>query len=235
MFQDFVPLKSRKFRWEPDGKKEPKKRVTSVDERLKIIDDEVGAPVVDSSECKEPTREPVIPEGVDLPPSLNYSFKPFASDKNKQDRYEKFLMFKKLGLKGNSILLFKFIQYWVQIIEFCTLHGLLLTTVLFADRLAAIQPSSMTEWEKEREKSEFEQASRLYRPLSEDMADRFTTGAQEDALDILTPVAKTMSTEQQTMKEAAAKKMYGVLTRRKFSWIPERILCKRFNVPEPAM
>ncbi len=91
----------------------------------------------------------------------------------------------------------------------------------------------MTEWEKEREKSEFEQAAKLYRPLSEDMASRFTVGTQEDVHDILKPVEKTANLGQQVLIEAARQKKYGRLTRKKHQWIPDKLLCKRFNVPEP--
>lgn len=93
----------------------------------------------------------------------------------------------------------------------------------------------MTEWEKEREKSEFEQASRLYRPLSDDLACRFTTGVQrEDVHDILAPVEKSVDSEMETLKSAVANKMFGPLTRRKFDWMPDRVICKRFNIPEPG-
>lgn len=93
----------------------------------------------------------------------------------------------------------------------------------------------MTAWQKERERTEFEQAARLYRPLSQDMADRFTSGGvQEDLHDILMPVERSVNLELQTRQEAARKKLFGVLTRRKYGWAPDRVLCKRFNIPEPA-
>lgn len=35
-------------------------------------------------------------------------------------------------------------------------------------------------------------------------------------------------------KEAAVKmKMFGKLTRETFEWHPDKLLCKRFNVPDP--
>lgn len=92
----------------------------------------------------------------------------------------------------------------------------------------------MTEWEKEREKTEFEQAARLYQPLSDDLACRFTSGSQlEDVHDLLTPVEKVIDPEVETMKNAVANKMFGAFTRKKYEWIPDKVLCKRFNVPEP--
>lgn len=99
-----MPLKSRKFRWESGVKHEPKKKITSVDERLRIMNDDVDTRKADKNDTTETNQEPVIPESVDqipLPATPNYSFKPFSNDQDKQSRYEKFLMFKKLGLKSN--------------------------------------------------------------------------------------------------------------------------------------
>lgn len=92
----------------------------------------------------------------------------------------------------------------------------------------------MTEWEKEREKMEFEQAARLYRPLSEDLANRFTSGSQkEDVHDMLTPVGKSGDPELELLDNAAKNKMFGKFTRKTYDWIPDKVICKRFNVPEP--
>jgi len=44
---------------------------------------------------------------------------------------------------------------------------------VFTDTFAALQPSTMTDWDKEQEKSEFEQASRIYKPLTGFMSDRY--------------------------------------------------------------
>lgn len=97
-----------------------------------------------------------------------------------------------------------------------------------------IYPPTMTEWDREREKSEFEQAACLYRPMSDDMANRFTVGGQEDIQDLLKPVEKTKNLKQEVLIQAAKQKRFGALTRRKLNWIPDKILCKRFNVPEPV-
>lgn len=92
----------------------------------------------------------------------------------------------------------------------------------------------MTEWEKERERNEFEQAARLYRPLAEDLACRFTRGSQkENVHDISAPVEKSYDAETQVLRNAAKSKMYGALTRKNYSWKPDKVICKRFNVPEP--
>lgn len=105
-----------------------------------------------------------------------------------------------------------------------------------SDRLSSFQPLSMTEWEQQREKSEFEQASKLFRPLTADMGDRFVSAARSD--DDLTPLALPKPKWSQThvsndTMEAAKMKMYGRLTRFVEDWQPCSVLCKRFNVPEP--
>lgn len=40
----------------------------------------------------------------------------------------------------------------------------------------------MTEWDKEREKSEFDQAARLFKPLAGVIKDRFTSASMPDDL-----------------------------------------------------
>lgn len=64
--------------------------------------------------------------------------------------------------------------------------------------------------------------------------DKFVSASQEDSQDILEPVKKT-ETEHGTkeMRDAAALKMFGPLTRITFDWQPCSLLCKRFNVAEP--
>lgn len=92
----------------------------------------------------------------------------------------------------------------------------------------------MTEWEAERERAEFEQAARLYRPLSAAFSDRFVSASQpDDATDPLAPVARTVDVDQD-VKDAAKMKMFGRLTRRIGEWQPHSILCKRFNIPIPG-
>ncbi|XP_045505311.1 G patch domain-containing protein 1 homolog [Colias croceus] len=91
-------------------------------------------------------------------------------------------------------------------------------------------------WERDREMLEFEQAAKLYRPLSGVMGDRFTHATQPDeALNPLCAVAKSSTNyglATPEMEEAAKMGAFGVMTRRKVDWRPEAIVCKRFNVPE---
>ena len=100
------------------------------------------------------------------------------------------------------------------------------------DALSLLQPKSMTEWEKEREKVEFERASMLFKPMKGVIGSRFVSaGASED-----TDVDKGLSTENEeakTLRKAADMKMFGKLTRSTEDWHPARILCVRFNVPHP--
>uniref|UniRef100_S4P0Z1 G patch domain-containing protein 1 n=1 Tax=Pararge aegeria TaxID=116150 RepID=S4P0Z1_9NEOP len=94
----------------------------------------------------------------------------------------------------------------------------------------------LSEWEKNREMVEFEQAAILYRPLSGAMGDRFTHASEPDeALNPLCAVAKSsinygLATPEQI--EAAKIGAYGSITRKETTWRPEAIVCKRFNVPE---
>ncbi|XP_048001341.1 G patch domain-containing protein 1 homolog [Leguminivora glycinivorella] len=94
----------------------------------------------------------------------------------------------------------------------------------------------LTAWERNREISEFEQAAKLYKPLSGVMGDRFTHASEpDDAVNPLTAVARSatnygLATPEQI--EAARIGAYGVITRRETIWRPEAIVCKRFNVAD---
>ncbi|KAG8274095.1 G patch domain-containing protein 1 [Homalodisca vitripennis] len=102
------------------------------------------------------------------------------------------------------------------------------------DELKRLQPFTMTEWERERERAEFEQAARLYRPLSAAFSDRFVSAGQPDSTDPLVPVERSNDIDQD-VKNAAKCKMFGKLTRRLSEWQPHSILCKRFNIPQPGV
>lgn len=95
-----------------------------------------------------------------------------------------------------------------------------------------MQPLTMTEWEKERERVEFEQAARLYQPLSGIMSDRFVSASQpEDVYSPLPSIKKDVDNDSD-QKAAANLKMFGCLTRVESEWRPCSLLCKRFNIPE---
>lgn len=85
----------------------------------------------------------------------------------------------------------------------------------------------MTEWERECEQEEFARAASLYRDLSQTMAARFTSAKDTDEK----PSGEGSVKEDQST--AANMKMFGALTRERFEWHPGRILCKRFNIPDP--
>ncbi|XP_046752657.1 G patch domain-containing protein 1 homolog [Diprion similis] len=101
------------------------------------------------------------------------------------------------------------------------------------NRLSDIQPLSMTEWERDHERVEFDQAARLYKPLTGSMSDRFVSGKHQDSLNSLVAVDLGEDTDVQ-LKEMAAKKMFGKMTRQRSEWRPASILCKRFNIAEPV-
>ncbi|RZF48277.1 hypothetical protein LSTR_LSTR006244 [Laodelphax striatellus] len=101
------------------------------------------------------------------------------------------------------------------------------------DQLSKLQPLSMTDWERERERLEFEQASKLYQPLSAAFSDRFVVASQaDDSTDPLVEVKRTADT-QNDRRDAAKRKMFGPLTRVVRDWAPASLLCKRFNIPDP--
>ncbi|KAK4319559.1 hypothetical protein Pmani_009503 [Petrolisthes manimaculis] len=149
---------------------------------------------------------------------LGSDFKPFSKDPEKQKRYELYLRMKEKGQKG---------QFYLA------------------------QPRGMTEWEKEREVREFARAAQLFQPLTTTMATRFVTASVSDALPQLKDglnvnvpkVDKTNAgseeiallardTDDDQMK-AARMKMYGQMTQTTQDWYPDRLLCRRFNVPNP--
>ncbi|XP_014363967.2 G patch domain-containing protein 1 homolog [Papilio machaon] len=96
----------------------------------------------------------------------------------------------------------------------------------------------LCEWERDRELAEFEQAAKLYKPLTGIMEERFTHAAEpDDAVNPLCAVAKStnnygLATPEQI--EAARIGAFGTMTRKETSWRPESLVCKRFNVPEPG-
>lgn len=100
------------------------------------------------------------------------------------------------------------------------------------ERLSYFQPLTMTEWEREREKVEFEKAAVLYKPLSGMMSDRFVSATQPDDLNILLPSVSKPIDADADKRAAANMKMFGKLTREEVDWRPCSLLCKRFNVPE---
>lgn len=93
------------------------------------------------------------------------------------------------------------------------------------NKLESIQPLSMTDWERDQERTEFEQAVKLEQS-NDYMADKFmySTDHTTDKPD-----------PEKDVKEAAKLKMFGKLTRERSEWKPASIVCKRFNIPEPKV
>ncbi|XP_035991654.1 G patch domain-containing protein 1 isoform X2 [Fundulus heteroclitus] len=91
---------------------------------------------------------------------------------------------------------------------------------------------SMTEWERSRERDEFVRASILYRPSSSSLSSRFTRGELQEDEDAV-EVSRDQEGERDAKQAAVQMKMFGKLTRETLEWHPDRLLCKRFNVPDP--
>ncbi|XP_039986617.1 G patch domain-containing protein 1 isoform X2 [Xiphias gladius] len=100
------------------------------------------------------------------------------------------------------------------------------------DALEQSLDPEMTEWERSREREEFVQASILYRPTSSSLSSRFTRAKhQED--DNTEEVTRDQEGDVDDKQAAVKMKMFGKLTRETFEWHPDKLLCKRFNVPDP--
>lgn len=92
-------------------------------------------------------------------------------------------------------------------------------------KLEDIQPLSMTNWEREQERIEFEQAAKLEQS-GDYMADKFVQNADRK-VDDMDP--------DKDKKQAVKLKMFGKLTRERSEWKPATAVCKRFNIPEPKV
>ncbi|KAG0363065.1 hypothetical protein BG005_002962 [Podila minutissima] len=105
-----------------------------------------------------------------------------------------------------------------------------------------------------KELNEFVQAARIFKPLSSTMSSRFTTASKviefaqpaaglRSAADIkasaadksspMHAVVEKMEVPKSQAAKAAAMGMFGPLTRTTVDFYPAKLLCKRFNVPNP--
>ncbi|KAL1271248.1 hypothetical protein QQF64_030264 [Cirrhinus molitorella] len=100
------------------------------------------------------------------------------------------------------------------------------------DALESSLDSSMTEWERGREREEFVRAALLYKPSNSSLSSRFTRGKHEDDTDSV-DVTRDQENDVDDKQAAVKMKMFGKLTRDTFEWHPDKLLCKRFNVPDP--
>lgn len=100
------------------------------------------------------------------------------------------------------------------------------------DALEQSLDPGMTEWERSREREEFVRASILYRPSSSSLSSRFTRAKHQEDEDAV-EVNRDQEGDVDDKQAAVKMKMFGKLTRETFEWHPDKLLCKRFNVPDP--
>ncbi|CAI9567600.1 unnamed protein product [Staurois parvus] len=100
------------------------------------------------------------------------------------------------------------------------------------DALESCLDSNMTEWERSREREEFMRSAMLYKPTNSSLSSRFTRGKCEDDSDSV-EVSRDQEGDMNDKSAAVKMKMFGRLTRDRFEWHPDKLLCKRFNIPDP--
>ncbi|XP_074013950.1 G patch domain-containing protein 1 isoform X2 [Numenius arquata] len=100
------------------------------------------------------------------------------------------------------------------------------------DTLEHYLDPTMTEWERGREQEEFFRAAMFYKSSNSALSSRFTRAKYEDDVDKV-EVPRDQENDIDDKETAVKMKMFGKLTRDKFEWHPEKLLCKRFNVPDP--
>ncbi|KAG0210191.1 hypothetical protein BGX33_005097 [Mortierella sp. NVP41] len=146
-------------------------------------------------------------------------FMPFADNISKQHRYKQYLNIQ-AGLSEETI-----------------------------ERVEGFSGEDMT-----KELNEFLQAARIFKPMSSSMASRFTSASKvvefvqpaaglRSADDIQSRLSEKASPEHRVVErgelpksqaaKAAAMGMFGPLTRSTVDFFPNKLLCKRFNVPNP--
>ncbi|KAI9098159.1 hypothetical protein DFS34DRAFT_619811 [Phlyctochytrium arcticum] len=87
-------------------------------------------------------------------------------------------------------------------------------------------PSDQSKQDAAHEIVEFSKAALIFKPLSGMMASRFVTSSEQTSL----PQADD---KKDVAGDAAKLSLYGRLTRSRETWHPDKLLCKRFNVPDP--
>uniref|UniRef100_H3CA33 G patch domain containing 1 n=1 Tax=Tetraodon nigroviridis TaxID=99883 RepID=H3CA33_TETNG len=101
------------------------------------------------------------------------------------------------------------------------------------DALEQSLDPAMTEWERSQEQEEFVRASILYRPSSSSLSSRFTRARHQEDEEDGVEVPRDQEGDLDDKQTAVKMKMFGQLTREAFEWHPDKLLCRRFNVPEP--
>ncbi|KAB0382282.1 hypothetical protein FD755_004199 [Muntiacus reevesi] len=100
------------------------------------------------------------------------------------------------------------------------------------DALERCLDPGMTEWERGRERDEFARAALLYSSSRSTLSSRFTHAKEEDDSEQV-EVPRDQENDISDKQSAVKMKMFGKLTRDIFEWHPDKLLCKRFNVPDP--
>jgi len=101
------------------------------------------------------------------------------------------------------------------------------------EALVILQPRTMLEWEKERERVEFERASMLFKPMKGVIGSRFVSAGESEEADKESKGLEGRGEYEGQAKKAADMKMFGQLTRSVEEWHPAKLLCVRFNVAHP--
>ncbi|XP_036995024.2 G patch domain-containing protein 1 [Artibeus jamaicensis] len=100
------------------------------------------------------------------------------------------------------------------------------------DALEHCLDPGMTEWERGRERDEFARAALLYTSSHSTLSSRFTHAKEEDDSDQV-EVPRDQENDVGDKQSAVKMRMFGKLTRDTFEWHPDKLLCRRFNVPDP--
>ncbi|RCH99127.1 hypothetical protein CU097_000545, partial [Rhizopus azygosporus] len=179
---------------------------------------------VDSGKDKSQLADfPSVPKDVAL--LALKGFMPFGDNPKKQERYRNYL----------------------------ENHAGMLTEDGIPKKILPI-PEGLTYDAAMKEMDEFAKAARIFRPISAMMSGRFTSASDAAKNVEVVSFEGGLKTEEQYRKEkeerakavpepekkqptqeaeAAAMKMFGALTRTVRPFYPSRLVCKRFNVPNP--
>jgi len=97
----------------------------------------------------------------------------------------------------------------------------------------ALHPDDSTEWEISKEKAEFERAATQKSAVSAIMMNRFKRAEFMDRdVDVVLPKSK-VEQKFQEKKDAVKMNFFGAMTHEVYDWYPAKLLCRRFDVPEP--
>ena len=90
----------------------------------------------------------------------------------------------------------------------------------------------MTEWERGHERDKFAWAALLYVSSHLTLSSRFMHAKEEDDSDQV-EVPQDQENDVNDKQSAVKLKPFGKLTRDTSEWHPDKLLCKRFHVPDP--